>query len=101
MEPEFRKREDILINALNEYNSVRDKINQRNYHLKRIMSGAWIYFENPETINKIWELGYDAIELSEHSGVITTLAVREGTNQVKSIFNFGNWGSDTNIFETN
>lgn len=99
MEPEFRKREDVLTNALNKFNEVKKKIETRNNHLKRIMSGAWVYFENPETINKIWKLGYDAIELSEHNGVITTLAVREGTNQVKSIFNYGEWGSDTNIFE--
>lgn len=99
MEPEFRKREDILSNALNKLNEVKQKIETRNNHLKRIMSGAWVYFENKETIDKIFRLGYDAIELSEHSGVITTLAVREGTNQVKSIFNFGEWGSDTNIFE--
>lgn len=99
MEPEFRKREDILGSALNKFNEVKQKIETRNNHLKRIMSGAWVYFENPETINKIWELGYDAIELAEHDGEISTLAVREGTNQVKSIFNFGKWGSNTNIFE--
>ena len=75
------------------------KLSKKYNHLKRIMSGAWVYFENSETINKIWELGYDAIELSEHSGVITTLAVREGTNQVKSIFNYGEWGKSNNIME--
>ena len=99
MEQEFRKRENILTNALNKFNEVKKKIETRNNHLKRIMSGAWVYFENPETINKIWELGYDAIELAEHDGEISTLAVREGTNQVKSIFNYGEWGESNNIME--
>lgn len=96
LDKEVRKREEALENAFKEFDAVRNKNVSIQDHLKRIQKGAWIYFENPETINKIWELGYDAIELAEHDGEISTLAVREGTNQIKSIDNNGNWSTDSN-----
>lgn len=70
------------------------------YDLQRIKKGAWIYFEHKEIIDKIWSLGYDAIQLSEKRGEPTTLAVRNGNNQIKSIFNNGQYNSSDNIYES-
>ena len=68
-------------------------------NLKRIKTGAWAYFEHGNVIDKIWSLGYDAIQLSETDGEQTTLAVREGNNQIKSVDNNGSWSSSDNIYE--
>lgn len=68
-------------------------------HLKRIKKGSWIYFEHDSIINKIFdELGYDAIQLSETEGKLTTIAVREGTNQIKSIY-ATEFKDSSNIYE--
>ena len=67
--------------------------------LGTIKTGAWVYFEHKNVIDKIWALGYDAIQLSEREGIPTTLAVREGTNQIKSVDNKGTWDKTENIYE--
>lgn len=70
------------------------------WNLDRIKKGAWIYFEHKPIIDKIFnELGYDAIQLSEIEGKPTTLAVRQGTDQIKSIYNNGQFSNSTNIYE--
>jgi hypothetical protein len=70
------------------------------WNLDRIKKGAWIYFEHKPIIDKIFdELGYDAIQLSESEGKPTTLAIREGTDQIKSIYNNGQFSNSTNIYE--
>lgn len=62
--------------------------------LERIKKGAWIYFENDKVIDKIYDLGYDAIVLRETTdGDITTLAVRSDKN-IKDINNEGAWGEN-------
>ena len=69
-------------------------------HLSRIKKGAWIYFEHKPVVDKIWSLGYDAIQLSEAGGEQTTIAVRAGNNQIKSVDNNGNYNSSNNIYES-
>ena len=68
-------------------------------NIKRIKQGAWVYFEHENVINKIWELGYDAIQLSETDGKQTTLAVRTGNNQIKSTQNNGKYNSTEDLYE--
>ena len=86
-------------NAYQNLSACRVIKSQWDYNLKRIKTGAWVYFEHKNVIDKIWALGYDAIQLSEREGIPTTLAVREGTNQIKSVDNKGTWNETENIYE--
>lgn len=90
------KKLDMAFRKYSRYKSIKNEFDN---HIKRIKTGAWVYFEHKNVIDKIWELGYDAIQLSEKQGIITTLAVREGTNQVKSVDNKGTWDNSENIYE--
>ena len=62
-------------------------------------NGSYIILEQNEIVDKIWSLGFDALELSEQQEKATTLAVREGCNQIKSVDNNGSWSSSDNIYE--
>ena len=83
------KEEEDELNTINdkisilydEQNSIKDF---ENNHLPRIKKGAWIYFEHGIVIDKIWSLGFDAIQLSESNGQQTTMAVRANNNQIKA-----------------
>ena len=90
------KKLDMAFRKYSRYKSIKNEFDN---HIKRIKTGAWVYFEHKNVIDKIWKLGYDAIQLSEKQGIITTLAIREGTNQVKSVDNNGNWSDSANIYE--
>lgn len=80
--------------------SLKNEKAQYENDLKRIKQGAWIYFEHGNVIDKIWALGFDGIQLSESGGEQTTIAVREGGNQIKSINNKGTWDNSENIYES-
>lgn len=98
------KEEEDALNTINdkisilydEQNSIKDF---ETNHLPRIKKGAWIYFEHGIVIDKIWSLGFDAIQLSESNGQQTTMAVRANNNQIKAINNNGNWSNSNNIYE--
>ena len=96
---EIKEHEQNIDNAYRNLSACRVIKSQWDYNLKRIKTGAWVYFEHKNVIDKIWALGYDAIQLSEREGIPTTLAVREGTNQIKSVDNKGTWDKSENIYE--
>ena len=96
---EIKEHEQNIDNAYQNLSACRVIKSQWDYNLKRIKTGAWVYFEHKNVIDKIWALGYDAIQLSERGGIPTTLAVREGTNQIKSVDNKGTWDKSENIYE--
>jgi hypothetical protein len=91
------KKLDIAYRKFSVWRSIKNTFDD---NLKRIKTGAWTYFEHGNVIDKIWSLGYDAIQLSETDGKQTTLAVREGNNQIKSIDNKGTFDSSNNIYES-
>ena len=95
----IRAEEKKLDLAFREFSVYRSIKNSFDNHLDRIKKGAWIYFEHGNVIDKIWSLGYDAIQLSEAGGEQTTIAVRAGNNQIKSVDNNGNWSGSENIYE--
>lgn len=97
--PEEEKKEQNrkLDDAYRERFSLKNEKAQFENDLKRIKQGAWIYFEHGNVIDKIYELGYDGIQLSESGGEQTTIAVRP--NQIKSVNNKGGYNSSENIYE--
>lgn len=96
---EKREQNKKLDNAYQQYFSLKNEQAQYENDLKRIKQGAWIYFEHGNVIDKIWALGFDGIQLSESGGEQTTMAVRVGSNQIKSINNNGSYGITENIYE--
>ena len=82
-----------------DWRALQNPIEERQNDLDRIKKGAWIYFEHGIVIDTIWELGYDAIQLSEAAGMQTTLAVRQDNNQIKCVHNKGTYNSSENIYE--
>lgn len=97
--PEEEKKEQNrkLDTAYQAMFSLKNEKAQFDNDLKRIKQGAWIYFEHGNVIDKIYELGYDGIQLSESGGEQTTIAVRP--NQIKSVDNKGGYDSSENIYE--
>lgn len=100
MTDEEEKRLEDISNTISDLSYEQDAVKsfERN-HLSRIKQGAWIYFEHGNVIDKIYELGYDGIQLSEAGGEQTTIAVRAGNNQIKSVDNKGTWDKSENIYE--
>ena len=96
-EETIKSEEQKLKVAYREYLDFKRIRDRRDYDLNRIKAGAWVYFEHGVIIDKIYELGYDAIQLSEREGKQTTIAVRP--NQIKSVDNNGNWSNSNNIYE--
>ena len=63
---------------------------QTKSYMNQIKNGKWIFFEHKNVMDKIRKLGFDSIQLEEISGGgITTIAVFEGNNQIKSTSNTG------------
>lgn len=94
---------DLVIDEIEKYygKDYRDENAdaQTKEYLKQIKDGKWIFFEHENVIKKIRELGFDSIELEEISGQgITTIAVFEGNNQIKSTSNRGTYSESDNIY---
>ena len=95
---------DLVIDEIEKYydTDYRDENAdaQTKEYLKQIQDGKWIFFEHENVIKKIRELGFDSIELEEISGQgITTIAVFEGNNQIKSTSNRGTYSlTEDNIY---
>lgn len=99
-EETIKAEEKKLDNAFKRYSVCKSIKTEFEDNLNRIKKGAWVYFEHGNVIDKIWSLGYDAIQLSERDGEQTTLAVRAGNNQIKSVDNNGTWSKTSeNIYE--
>ena len=110
---EINKKEAELQKELDDadenYMYWKRKESGRNEALNYIKNGYWMYFERKEIVDRIWELGYDAIELAESTMYnddgsapeITTIAVRPGNKQIKSVNNNGDFSmSSDNIYES-
>lgn len=96
---EISQHEHNIDKAFKSLQICRNIANDYNSNIERIKKGAWVYFEHKEIIDKIFDtLGFDAIQLSENRGIPTTLAVREGTDQIKAITNT-TFSNSTNIYE--
>lgn len=99
-EKTIQAEEKKLDDAFKRYSVCKSIKTEFENNLNRIKKGAWVYFEHGNVVDKIWSLGYDAIQLSERDGEQTTLAVRAGNNQIKSVDNNGTWSKSTeNIYE--
>lgn len=99
-EEEKKEQNKKLDTAYQAMFSLKNEKAQFDNDLKRIKQGAWIYFEHGNVIDKIYELGYDGIQLSEAGGEQTTIAVRTGRNQIKSVDNKGGYDASENIYES-
>lgn len=89
-----------LLNKSNLTNDERKQVEEFNNIMWMAENGSYIVLERDEIVDKIWSLGFDALELSENEEETTTLAVREGYNQIKSVDNNGNWStSSSNIYK--
>ena len=88
------------MNKSNLTNDERKQVEEFNNIMWMAENGSYIILERDEIVDKIWSLGFDALELSENEEETTTLAVREGYNQIKSVDNNGNWSTTSNnIYE--
>jgi hypothetical protein len=87
---------DLVIDEIGKYYNIdflkdeSELTDNEKYYLKNIKNGHWIMFEHKNVMDKLRRLGFDSIQLEEISGQgVTTIAVFEGNNQIKSIDNRG------------
>ena len=99
----FPKNIKELVNADENKLTDEEKKQVDYYHeyIYWIQTGNWIILEDTRVVERIWSKGFDAIQLSEETdGEQSTIAVKENSNQIKSIKNIGNYNSSNNIYET-
>ena len=95
---DFEKVADTILDA-HGFNETQKRIFLENDGKKALQDGAYIYYENKAVVDKLKELGFDSLSLSERSdGEITTVATMY-PNQIKSVDNKGTFSNDTgNIY---
>lgn len=94
---------DLVIDEIGKYYNIdflkdeSELTDNEKYYLKNIKNGHWIMFEHKNVMDKLRRLGFDSIQLEEISGQgVTTIAVFEGNNQIKSIDNRGTFDPTDN-----